>query len=103
MNLDKYLSSQTFKTGMFVVVVLLVFLIVFKLGVVHGHKKAIHSQRSGQNFSQTYGGTSFFGHYRGTFNKDMHGGFLLKKQLIKDKIILDSKVDEESETVDSTQ
>jgi len=102
MNLDKYINSQTFKTGTFVVVILLVFLFVFKLGVLLGHKKAIHSERYGYNSGHIYRGGSF-GHYRGAFNKDMYGEFLLKKKFIKDETVLDSKTDKESETVDLTQ
>ena len=102
MNLDKYINSQTFKTGAFVIVVLLVFLFVFKLGVVHGHKKAIHSQRYDHNFGQIYRGTSF-GHHRWVFNKDIYGEFLLQKKFIKDETVLDSKTDEESEAVDLAQ
>lgn len=103
MNLDKYINSQTLKTGMFVIAVLLVFLFVFKLGVVHGHKKAIHSQIYGHNSGQMiYRGASF-GHHRRVFNKDIYREFLLQKKLIKDETVLDSKMDKESEAVDLAQ
>ena len=102
MNLDKYINSQTLKTSVFVIVVLLVFLFVFKLGVFHGYKKATHSQIYGHNFSQIYKGTSF-SHYRGAFGGNIHGKFLFSKKFIEDKMLLDSKTDEGYETVDLAQ
>lgn len=84
MDLDRFLKSQTFKTGVFVLLVLFVLLIVFKIGFIHGHKKAISPHKYGNNYSQAYGGT-FFGHYKGTISKDVHKKFLLKKELIMDK------------------
>ena len=49
MDLDKFLRSQTFKTGGFVLLVLFVLIIVFKLGFIHGYKKAISPHKFGNN------------------------------------------------------
>lgn len=84
MNLDKFMNSQTFKTGTFVLLVLLVLLIVFKIGFIHGYKKAISPHKYGNNYSQIYGGT-FSDHYKGTASKDMREKFLLKMKFITDK------------------
>ena len=84
MDLDKFLKSQTFKTGAFVLLVLFVLLIVFKIGFIHGYKKAISPHKYGNNYSQTCGGT-FFGHYKGTVSKDLHERLLIKKKLITDE------------------
>lgn len=100
MNLDNFLKSQTFKTGMFVLLVLFVFLIVFKLGVLHGYKKVIY--KHGNSYNQTHK-SIFFGHNRGVFNKDIYEKLLLKKTLIEDTSTLDSKTDEESGAEDATQ
>ena len=100
MNLDNFLKSQTFKTGTFVLLVLFVFILVFKLGVFHGHKKAIYKYNN--NYNQTHR-SIFFGHSRGVLNKDMYKKLLLKKILIEDKSTLDSKVDEGSGVEDVTQ
>ena len=100
MNLDNFLKSQTFKTGMFVLLVLFVFLIVFKLGVLHGYKKAIY--KHGNNYSQTHK-SIFFGHSREAFNKDIYKKLLLKKTLIEDKSTLDLAEGSESDAEDLTQ
>jgi len=84
MDLDRFLKSQTFKTGAFVLLVLFVLLIVFKIGFIQGHKKAISPHKYGNNYSQIHRGT-FFGHYKGTVSKDMREKLLLKKKLITDK------------------
>lgn len=102
MDLDKFLKSQTFKTGVFVLLVLFILLMVFKLGVVHGYKKSIYSHKYGNYHGQIHGGT-FFGHRRGAFNKDMYGELLLKKKLIIDKIMLQSKTSKESEAEELPQ
>ena len=96
MDLDKFLKSQTFKTGTFVLIVLFVFLIIFKLGVVHGYKKASFSYKYGFNSHRVIG-AKFFGHQKGAFNKEMLKNFSSKEHLIKIKAILDSV--EESESV----
>ena len=102
MDLDKFLKSQTFKTGAFVLLVLFVLLIVFKIGFIHGHKKAISPHKYGNNYSQTYRGT-FLGHYRGTVSKDLQSKLIFKKRLIEGKVILDSETGEESVEEDATQ
>ena len=102
MGLDKFLKSQTFKTGVFVLLVLLILLMVFKLGVIHGHKKSIYSPKYGNYYGQIHGDT-FFSHRRGAFNKDMYEELLLKKKLITDKIMLESKTGEEPGVEDLTQ
>ena len=84
MDLDRFLKSQTFKTGVFVLLVLFVLLLVFKIGFIYGYKKAISPHKYGNNYSQTHGGT-FFGHYKETVSKDLHEKFLIKKKLITDK------------------
>ena len=84
MDLDRFLKSQTFKTGVFVLLVLFVLLIVFKIGFIHGYKKAISPRIYGNNYSQTHRGT-FFGHYKGAASKDVREKFLLKKKFITDK------------------
>ena len=93
--MDKFLRSQTFKTGVFVLLVLFILLIVFKLGVFHGYKKATYPHIYGTNYSQIHAGT-FFGKHGGSFNKDMHRKLFLKRELIRDKMMLESKTEEES-------
>lgn len=95
MDLDKFLKSQTFKTGAFVLLVLFVLLIVFKLGVVHGYKKA--------HFSHTYGfsshriiGEKFFGHQKGMLIRKGFEDYSIKDRFIKTKVILDSTAESES-------
>lgn len=85
MDLNTFCKSQTFKTGVFVLFVLFIFLIVFKLGVVHGYKKAHFSQKYGANYHRVLGGT-FFGHQGGAFDKDMLKNFSFKRQFIKDAL-----------------
>jgi len=95
--MDNFLKSQTFKTGMFVLLVLFVLTMVFKMGVRVGVKRAPHHQ-----FSIIYG-QRFGGHFRGhsgvmfkkaMFDKTMfEKKLLLKKQLIKDKIAADPATD----------
>ena len=102
MDLDKFLKSQTLKTGAFVLLVLFILLMVFKLGVVHGYKKSIYSHKYGNNHSQTHR-AMFFGHHRGAFNEDIYRKLLFKKKLITDKIMLESKIDEKSGEKEPTQ
>ena len=102
MGLDKYINSHTFKTGVFVIVVLLLFLFVFKLGVVHGHKKAVHSERYNNNFDYIHRSTSL-GQHVGAFNKDMYKKLLLKRNFIKNETGLDLKTDNGSGTIDVAQ
>ena len=102
MDIDKFLKSQTFKTGAFVLLVLFILLMVFKLGVVHGYKKSIYSHKYGNNHAQTHR-AMFFGYHRGAFNEDIYGKFLLKKKLIINKTILESKTDKESGVEELTQ
>jgi len=96
MDLDNFLKSQTFKTGVFILLILLILLIVFKMGAIYGHKKSNFLHKYDNYHGQVHGGT-FFGHRRGAFNKDMYGEFLLKKKLMSDKIILESKTVKESD------
>ena len=102
MDIDKFLKSQTFKTGTFVLLVLFVLLMVFKIGFIHGHKKAISPHKYGNNYAQTHR-AMFFGYHRGAFNEDIYGKFLLKKKLIINKTILESKTDKESGVEELTQ
>ena len=102
MDIDKFLKSQTLKTGIFVLLILLILLIVFKMGVIHGHKKSIYSHKYDNYQSQIHGG-KFFGYRRGAFNKDMYGELLLKKKLITDKIMLESKTGEKPGVEELTQ
>ena len=95
--MDNFLKSQTFKTGMFVLFVIFTLLLVFKLGVLHGYKKANFSHGYGATQNRTIHGTIFghqrgtiFNNKRGTFNKEMFEKVLLKKQLIKDGTVPDS-------------
>jgi len=97
--MDTFLKSQTFKTGMFVLLVLFVLLIIFKLGVVHGYKKAHFSQIYGAKYHHMVPG-KFFGHQRGAFNKGAFGDFSYKKRLIKVEAVSDSTVGNESGAVD---
>ena len=104
MNIDKFLESQTFKTGTFVLLVLFVFVIVFKLGVLHGYKKARFSSHGyGTGFHRNID-NSIFGYKKSSANKEMFAKFILKKQLLKDMTISDSIVEDESDnTVDSVE
>ena len=86
MNLDKFLTSQTFKTGIFVLLVLFVFVIVFKMGVVFGYKKAHFSYKYGTDYHKVIG-TKFWGHQKSVFGKE---------HLIKIKALLDSASEGES-------
>jgi len=95
MDIDKFLKSQTFKTGTFVLLVLFVLLIVFKFGVISGYKKANFSHTRGNNYSQVHG-SAFFGHQSGLRNKTIRGELFFKKKLIPDKIMIDSEADKES-------
>lgn len=105
MDMDNFLKSQTFKTGMFVLLVIFALLLVFKLGVLHGYKKANFSHGYGAAYHRTIHST-VFGHQRGaisnykrgTFNKEMFERVLLKKQLIKSKAMSDSEVESESDS-----
>jgi len=101
MDLGKFLKSQTFKTGAFILLVLFILLMVFKLGVVYGYKKSIYSHKYGNSHSQTHRAT-FFGHHRGAFNEDIYGKHFLNKKLIIDKMMLESKTDEESRVEELT-
>ena len=105
MDKDKFLKSQTFKTCMFVLLVIFVLLLVFKLCVLQGYKKANFSHGYGATQYRTIHGTVFghqrgtiFNHKRGTFNKEMFEKVLLKKQLIKDKVTSDSGAEDESDS-----
>ena len=105
MNLDKFLKSQTFKTGVFVLFVIFIFLFVFKLGVFHGYKKANFSHGYGATHYRAVHGTAFgyqrgaiFNHKKGMFSKEMFEKALLKKQLIKDRIIPDSGAEDTSDS-----
>ena len=84
MDLNRFLKSQTFKTGAFILLVLFVLLMVFKTGFIHGYKKAIFPHKYSSDYSQTHGET-FFDHYKGTGSKDLHEKLLMKKKLIIDK------------------
>lgn len=95
MNIDTFLKSQTFKTGAFVLFVLFIFLIVFKLGVVHGYKKASFSQKYGVNNHRMVG-SKFSGHRGGVLNKEMLGNFYLKKHFITTKKTSDTAIDDET-------
>ena len=103
MDMDKFLKSQTFKTGVFVLFVIFVFLLVFKMGIFYGHKKANFSHGYGATQYRTIHGTVFghqrgtiFNHKRDTFNKEMFEKVILKRQLIKDKVTSDSEAENES-------
>jgi len=102
MELDKFLKSQTFKTGVFVLFVLFVLLFVFKMGVFYGFKKANFSHGYGATYHRTVGSPMFgnqrgaiFNHKRSTVNKDLYKGIILKKQLIKNKATVDSTTEDE--------
>jgi len=93
--MDKFLKSQTFKTGMFVLFVIFVLLFVFKMGVFYGYKKA--------NFSHLYSAahhrtthSPIFRSHRGNFNKEIFRKVILKRQLIKDKATSDSGAEDGS-------
>lgn len=102
MDLDKFMKSQTFKTGTFVVVVLFVLLFVFKLGILHGQKRATYLH-GGRDYSRQIYGGKYFGNHSGVFGKYMHNKLLLKKKFIEGKIMLDSETDEESEAEEPAQ
>jgi len=95
MDMDKFLKSQTFKTGAFVLLVIFVLLFVFKLGVLYGYKKTNFSHGYGINHHRTFGSPMFRNH-GGTLNKEMFGKIILKRQLIKDKALSDSATEDES-------
>jgi len=86
MNLDTFLKSQTFRTGIFVLFVLFVLVLVFKLGVLHGYKKAFFHQGYGANKHRDVG-SNFFRSHRGAFNKDMFGNYSTKIEIIKAKTL----------------
>ena len=84
MNLDNFLKSQTFKTGVFVLFVLFIFMLVFKLGVLHGYKKAFFHQGYGIN-KHLNAGNNFYRHHKGVFDKNKFGDYSAKIEIIKAK------------------
>lgn len=99
MDLNKFIGSQTFKTGMFVLIVLFVLLFVFKLGVILGHHKGV-------SYSHQYNkihGSASFDHFKGEFGEDMHAKLIFKKRFMQDKSIVDSAIDKESVSTDITE
>ena len=104
MDLDKFLRSQTFKTGVFVLFVIFALLFVFKLGVFHGYKKANFSHGYDATHYRAAHGTIFgyqnstvFNHKKGMFSKEMFERTFLKKQLIKDGTVPDSATGDASD------
>lgn len=97
MDLDRFLKSQTFKTGVFVLLVLFVFLLVFKIGFIHGYKKAISPHKYGTNYSHQIQKGTYFGNHSEMFNKDIHSKLLFKKKFIEGKVMLDFETDKEPE------
>lgn len=81
---DKFLESQTFKTGTFVLLVLFILIMVFKLGVIHGNKKVTYPHKYGNNYSQIHGGT-FSSHFKGMSTEDVHKKILFMKKVITDE------------------
>ena len=100
MKLDKFLSSQTFKTGTFVIVVFLIALFIFKAGMFHGYKKAIYVEKyGGANYTQVHGG-SFWNHHKMAGDKSIRGKFIFKKKLMGDKALIDSEAGDDVEDVE---
>jgi len=88
--MDKFLKSQTFKTGVFVLVVLFILMFVFKLGVLHGYKKAFFYQGYGIN-KHLNAGNNFYRHHRAVFDKNVFGHHSTKMEIIKAKKLSDLK------------
>lgn len=77
MDFNKIFQSKTFKTGIFILVGLLVFLFIFKLGLVVGFKKANFSYKWGENYHRNFAGPRQ-GFFRGFSDRefiDAHGVF----------------------------
>jgi len=90
--MDNFLKSQTFKTGVFVLVVLFILMFVFKLGILHGYKKAIFHQSYGSFKHQNVGGMHFR-HQGSALKKDSFGNYTAKFELMKEKRLIGSKQD----------
>jgi len=78
--MDNFLKSQTFKTGVFVLFVLFVLLMVFKMGVKVGIKKALlHQYRGGYDQMVRH---KYWGHREGMFKKAMFDKTMFEKKLL---------------------
>ena len=103
MDLDKFLKSQTFKTGLFVLLILFVLVLVFKIGVVYGHKKAHFSYKHDFNHHRVIE-SKFFGHQKGVFSKkDILKSSYLKRHIMKIEALFDSVVENESDAEDLSE
>jgi hypothetical protein len=70
MDFNKLFQQKTFKTGIIIICAIIVLLLVFKVGVVVGYKKAQFSYRWGENYHRNFAGP------RGGFLGDFRRGFL---------------------------
>ena len=86
MNLDTFLKSQTFRTGVFVLLVLFILMFIFKLGVLHGYKKAIFHHAYGVNKHRSVE-NMYFRHRTSAFKKEMFGNYSEKINLIRVKAL----------------
>lgn len=81
MDFNKLLQSKSFKFALIVIGALIVLLLVFKVGVFVGYKKASFSYRWGENYHRNFAGPrgGFFGNFRHGFGDDAyinaHGTF----------------------------
>lgn len=69
MNCNKFLQSKILKIALIFVAALIVFLLIFKLGVFVGYKKANYSYRWGEFYHRNFAGP------RGGFFQEMKRGF----------------------------
>lgn len=82
MNLNKFFQSKKSKLIAGVVVGLLVLLLVFKVGVIIGYRKANFSYRWGENYHRNFGGPRG-GFMRGFYDRDFIGAHGVFGQIIK--------------------
>ncbi len=69
MDFNKFFQSKSFKVALIALGALIVLLLVFKVGVFVGYKKANFSYRWGENYHRNFGGPQggFFGDFRRGF------------------------------------
>ena len=68
MDFNKLFQSRGFKIATWIVAGLILFLLIFRLGMAVGYKKAAFSYRWGENYHRNFGGPR--GGFAGDFLKD---------------------------------
>lgn len=101
MDYNKFLQSKMLKNSLPVIAALAVFLLVFKVGIFVGYKKAQYSYRWGENYHRNFAGPrgGFFGDFRRDFGgKDFinpHGTFGSIIKIDDDSLVIKGKDDVE--------